>query len=86
MGTVYAANDGRGEALADACTSCHGINGRSHGYIPSLNTLLRAQFISALEDFREQKRNATVMNRIARAYTPAEIELLADYFTSGEKQ
>jgi sulfide dehydrogenase cytochrome subunit len=84
-GTASAAEEPRAEALADACTSCHGIAGRSQGYIPSLNKLSRAQFIQALQQYREQKRIATIMNRIARGYTPAEIEQLADYFTSGAK-
>jgi sulfide dehydrogenase cytochrome subunit len=81
-----AADDPRAEALADACTSCHGIQGRSRGYIPSLNTLSRTQFIQAMHEYREQKRPATIMNRIARTYTPADIELLADYFTSGAQR
>jgi cytochrome subunit of sulfide dehydrogenase len=83
VSTAVAADDSPAAALADACTSCHGINGHSHGYIPSLVMLSRKQFIQALEDYRAQKRSATIMNRIARNYTPAEIELLADYFTSG---
>jgi sulfide dehydrogenase cytochrome subunit len=70
-----------GEALADGCTSCHGIKGVSHGYIPSIDRLSRAQFVQAMTTYREQKRAATIMNRIARAYSPEEIELLADYFT-----
>jgi sulfide dehydrogenase cytochrome subunit len=77
------AADARGEALADACTSCHGIEGRSHGYIPSLDKLSRAQFVQAMEDFQAQKRAATIMNRIARAYSKEDMALLADYFTSG---
>ena len=62
------------------------VYGRSQGYIPSLNSLSRAQFIQALNEFRDEKRAATVMNRIVRAYTPAEIELMADYFTAGAKR
>jgi sulfide dehydrogenase cytochrome subunit len=83
VGAASAADDPRAEALADACTSCHGIAGRSHGYIPSINALSRAQFIQALQEYRAQKRTATIMNRVTKAYTPAEIALLADYFTSG---
>jgi len=86
MSTASAADYPRAEALADACTSCHGIKGRSHGYIPSLDTLSRIEFLQALEEYRRQKRSATIMNRIARSYTAEEIELLADYFTSGAKR
>jgi cytochrome c553 len=83
--TTIAADVSRAEALADACTSCHGINGRSQRSIPSLNTRSRAQLIQMLEAFRAQKQPATVMERITRTYTAAEIELLADYFSRGQK-
>jgi len=83
---TFAADNSRGEALADACTGCHGIEGQNQGYIPSLNTLTRAQLIQAMAEFREQKRVATVMDRIARAYTAAEVELIADYFTADAKR
>jgi cytochrome subunit of sulfide dehydrogenase len=83
VSSVRAADEAPAEALADACTSCHGIQGRSRGYIPSLTALSRTQFIRALQEYREQKRAATIMDRIARSYTPREIELLADYFASG---
>jgi cytochrome c553 len=86
VGSACAADASGGEALADACTSCHGVNGHSKGYIPSLDTLSRTQFIQMLEQYSEQKGTATIMNRIARTYTAAEIELLADYFTSGAKR
>jgi cytochrome subunit of sulfide dehydrogenase len=72
-----------GEALADGCTSCHGIQGRSRGYIPSLDRLSRADFTRAMIDFRAQKRTATIMNRIARVYSDEDIALLADYFAAG---
>jgi sulfide dehydrogenase cytochrome subunit len=83
---AFAANDPSAEALADACTSCHGVAGLSHGYIPSLAGLSRNQLVRALLEYREQKSPATIMNRIARTYTDQEIGLLADYFSSRPKQ
>jgi sulfide dehydrogenase cytochrome subunit len=77
------AADPRGEALADGCTSCHGIQGASRGYIPSLDRLSKADFTRAMGEFRAQKRPATIMNRIARAYSDEDIVLLADYFAAG---
>ena len=74
-----------GEALADGCTSCHGIQGKSRGEIPSLDGLSRADFRQAMIDFRAQRRTATIMNRIARVYSDEDIALLADYFSSVEK-
>jgi len=75
----------KGEALADACTSCHGIGGRSHGAIPSINGLSKDAFVQDLKAYRAQTKSATIMNRIARAYSDADIEALAEYFTSGGK-
>jgi sulfide dehydrogenase cytochrome subunit len=82
---AMAAEDPRAEGLADACTGCHGVRGHSSGYIPSLKGLSRAQLLQALGNFRAQKGPATIMNRIMRTYSPAEIELLANYFASGTK-
>jgi cytochrome subunit of sulfide dehydrogenase len=71
-----------GEALADACTSCHGIGGRSQGYIPSLAGAKKADLMRQLLAFRAQTGQATIMNRIARAYSDSELEALAGYFGS----
>jgi cytochrome c553 len=75
----------RGEALADACTSCHGIGGRSRGSIPSLNTASKSALVRELKSYRDQSKPATIMNRIARAYSDADIDALAEYFSSGAK-
>lgn len=74
-----------GEGLADACTSCHGIGGRSRGYIPSIAGVNKAILLRQLRAFRAQTAEATVMNRIARAYTDPELEALADYFSSAPR-
>ena len=82
---LSSAEDFKGEALADACTSCHGIGGRSHGAIPSINALSKDAFVQDLKAYRAQTKTATIMNRIARAYSDADIDALADFFTSGAK-
>jgi sulfide dehydrogenase cytochrome subunit len=68
--------------LADACTSCHGVKGHSAGRIPSIGGLERARLIGELNAFRDGERDPTIMSRIARGYSDAEIEALADYFSS----
>ena len=75
-----------GEGLADACTSCHGIGGRSEGYIPSIAGIDKATLLRQLKAFRAQTAEATIMNRIARAYTDSELEALADYFSAAPRQ
>jgi cytochrome c553 len=82
---LASAEELKGEALADACTSCHGIGGRSHGAIPSISGLSKDAFVQDLKAYRAQTKTATIMNRIARAYSDADIDALAEYFTSGAK-
>jgi cytochrome subunit of sulfide dehydrogenase len=72
----------RAAGLADACTSCHGVNGHSSGRIPSIAGMERARLIGELKAFRAGEGNPTIMSRIARGYSDAEIEALADYFSS----
>ena len=66
--------------LAEMCGTCHGPDGRSPGAIPSLAPL-NAEAVSAfLLSYRAGDLEATVMDRIARALTDAEIESLARHF------
>jgi sulfide dehydrogenase cytochrome subunit len=80
------ARDLNGEGLADACTSCHGLGGRSQGYIPSIAGVEKTTLLRQLKAFRAQTAQATIMNRIARAYTDPELEALADYFSATPRQ
>lgn len=68
--------------LALACTGCHGSRGVSVGAsIPGLAGLPGKCMIEAMREFRNGTRPATVMGRLAKAYSDAEIAALADYFS-----
>ena len=71
------AQDADPRLLASSCAACHGPAGRSPGAIPSLNGRAEAAIGEALRAFRDGKRPATVMVRIARGYSDAEIDALA---------
>ena len=45
----------------------------------------RPEFIATWAGFKNKERPATVMDRIAKGYTDAEIALLADYFSKLKK-
>jgi cytochrome c553 len=79
------AMDPSAEALADACTSCHGVGGHSQGYIPSIAGVAKATLLRQLQAYRAQTAQATIMNRIARTYSDAELEALADYFSAAPR-
>ncbi len=79
---ALAADAPSGKQLSNGCTACHGLEGRGGGDIPALAGQPSADLVIKLHDFRDQKGDATIMNRIARGYTDPEIQALADYFSS----
>ena len=73
--------DQRPTVLAKTCAGCHGTDGKSVGAIPPLHGIKADYFIGAMKDFRSDKREATVMNRIAKGFTDKEIESMAKFFS-----
>jgi sulfide dehydrogenase cytochrome subunit len=66
--------------LADSCAACHGTGGSSVGGAPTISNLTVDYFVLAMKDYASGARPATVMNRIAKGYTEAEIAAMAQYF------
>ncbi len=71
----------RGEVLASTCFSCHGTDGKSAGSIPSINGIPADSLRRTLQEFRDGRRPATVMDRHAKAYSDEEIASMADYLS-----
>lgn len=71
----------RGEVLASTCFSCHGTDGKSAGSIPSINGIPADSLRRTLQEFRDGRRPATVMDRHAKAYSDEEIASIADYLS-----
>jgi sulfide dehydrogenase cytochrome subunit len=61
------------------CFTCHGSDGASPGSIPSLSGKTRVYLLEKLRGFQTDAEASTVMGRIARGYTDAEVEAIADY-------
>ncbi|NYS24859.1 sulfide dehydrogenase [Rhodobacteraceae bacterium 2376] len=76
--------DDRTPLLAQSCAGCHGQSGEGMGEIARIAGYDRTAFIAIWEEFRNDERPATIMNRIARGYTDDEVAILADYFSSIE--
>jgi len=69
--------------LANACGGCHGTNGASAG--PSMPTIGGQSAIAiaeAMKGFKSGDRPATVMGRIAKGYSDAEIDAMSKYLAS----
>ena len=71
----------RATMLSNTCAGCHGSNGISHGETPSIAGLSK-EFISiSMHDFASGKRHSTVMQRIAKGYSDADIKAISEYFS-----
>ncbi len=70
----------RGVAWAQACAACHGPDGQSQGAIPALDKLPPKDFRVAMQAFRTEERQGTVMNQIAKGLSEADIEAVTTYF------
>ncbi|MFM7345139.1 MAG: c-type cytochrome [Tagaea sp.] len=58
-----------GNVLAATCSGCHGKNGVSVAEIPSINGKTALQLQTAMLDFKNDRRPATVMNRHAKGFS-----------------
>lgn len=69
------------EMLSNACAGCHGTMGKSAGLsMPSLAGQNKVAFVEAMKGFQTGERPATVMGRIAKGYSEAEINTMAEFF------
>ena len=79
-----AAHGEEGAQLALACTSCHGIDGRSGGAIPALARRDEAELLGLMQGFAAQEAGGaeapTIMPRLLRVYDADELKALAAYF------
>jgi len=70
-----------GRNLAATCANCHGTDGRSVGGNTSLAGRPAAEMIKAMQDFKAGTRPATIMHQLAKGYTDAQIQAIAQYFS-----
>lgn len=80
--TVAQASDARARFMAANCAYCHGPDGKSRGAIPSLAGLEKGYFVQQMKEFRDGKRDGTVMQKHAMGYTDAECEAMAAWFAA----
>lgn len=71
------AQDADPRLIVLSCAGCHGPDGRSPGPVPSLNGRNAASLAEALRRYRADEPPSTVMGRIARGYSDAEIDAAA---------
>jgi cytochrome c553 len=63
---------------ATSCTGCHGPAGPA----PALEGRPAPELTAAMTAFRTGERPATVMGRIAKGFTEAEVKAIAEWFAA----
>ena len=78
--STAAAQDGpSGQAMVQTCYVCHGPEGRSVEGVPVLMRGQKEFVVRQMIEFKSDRRPATIMNRVAKSYSDAEIVAIADY-------
>lgn len=73
------------QMLSNTCAGCHGTNGVSNGpATPSLAGLSKNYLVEAMQAYKNDERNPTIMNRIAKGYSDQEFELMGEFFSEQE--
>lgn len=72
----------RARAMATSCSSCHSAehsaeNKTGNAAISSFSSLTAVEITSALLEYRSGERQGTLMNRLARGYSEAELIAIA---------
>ena len=73
--------------LAANCSACHGTGGKTQpdSTVAALAGRAKADIASIMQEFKDGKRQATIMHQIAKGYSAEEIDALADYFSKQPK-
>lgn len=75
-----------GRTIGSACFGCHGAAGANETSIPPVIVGVPAPYLAtALREFRAGSRKATIMDRIARGFTDAEIDAVSTYIAGLSK-
>ena len=80
-----AAQDGpSGQAMVQTCYVCHGPEGRSAEGVPALMRGQKEFVVRQMIEFKTDRRPVTIMNRVAKSYSDAEIAAIADYLAASK--
>jgi len=82
LGYPARAQSASGAVLTSTCFSCHGTDGKSTGGMPAIAGKSRSYIAAKLMAFKSGKEKATIMNRIAKGFTDAEITAIAEIFSA----
>lgn len=65
--------------IAANCAVCHGAGGAGAGDIAKINDKTPAQIAESMRAFRDDKKPSTIMGRITKGYSDAQITAVANH-------
>jgi sulfide dehydrogenase cytochrome subunit len=68
--------------VAEGCIGCHGPNGAGMGGVPAIAGRNADELRTLMIAFRANERPGTIMGRVSRGYTDAEIAAVAQHFAT----
>ncbi|MBM3600718.1 MAG: cytochrome C [Alphaproteobacteria bacterium] len=69
-----------GAMLGAACVLCHGPDSAGAGAVPGLKGHNKDYLVVMMKAFRSGERPATVMGRVAKGFSDAEIDAVSAYY------
>jgi len=67
-------------AGASSCTGCHAAGLGVDTAVPRLVGRSAAEIVSQMQAFKTGQKQSTVMDRIAKGFTDAEVQAIADWY------
>jgi cytochrome c553 len=78
IATAFAASEP--PAGATSCSGCHPANAGVQSPVPPLAGRNAAEIVAQMQAFRAGQRPATVMDRIAKGFSDAEVQAIAVWY------
>ena len=80
VATVAMASAAEPPLGAASCSGCHAARAGVDTVVPPLKGRKAADIVEAMKAFRAGERGPTVMDRIAKGYTDAEVQAIAAWY------
>ena len=65
---------------ASSCSGCHAAGARVDTAVPPIAGRAAADIVAQMQAFRTGQKPSTVMDRIAKGFSEAEIQAIADWY------
>lgn len=72
-------------SMAASCAACHGTKGVALPGMDSLAGQKKEDLLKKMQDFKTDKKPATLMHQLSKGYSDAQLEQLAGYFAALKK-